>query len=368
MVVLFLWMVLNLIYIFMEEQMSSVENSSPNTKHKTPSRLFASGVAVVVFLAILVGIGWGMWSVGQMNNDPTTIGFARVFGISVAKVNGLEVSYADYATDFIILEKFYGQAPTGLPQPTEDEISDQVLSRLVINALITDFAKKYNVSVSKEEVESSDVMQQLVAAAGGRETATAEIQNRYGLDFDSYVEKVIAPVVLEQKLQQAFEVSTDESGVPYEEEQVRARHILFQTAGSSKSESKLKTEAQSVLARIKNGEDFAELAKQYGSDGTKELGGDLGWFGKGRMVKEFEEAAFGLQPGGLAPEVVKTQFGYHIIKVEEKRKARNYSKFMGDELRLARIELTKSVHNPFLDLQAELNAQYEALGATSTEQ
>ena len=109
------------------------------------------------------------------------------------------------------------------------------------------------------------------------------------------------------------------------EEQVKARHILFMTQTrdmTPEGEKKLKARADSLLAAIrKDGGDFAELARRFSQEpGAATSGGDLGWFGRGRMVKEFEEAAFALKPGEISP-VVKTQFGYHIIQVEERKAA-----------------------------------------------
>ena len=77
--------------------------------------------------------------------------------------------------------------------------------------------------------------------------------------------------------------------------------------------------AQDILKRVRAGADFNALARQYSNDlGSSHNGGDLGWIGRGQMVKEFEDAAFALLPGQIS-DIVETQFGYHIIKVEERR-------------------------------------------------
>lgn len=93
------------------------------------------------------------------------------------------------------------------------------------------------------------------------------------------------------------------------EEEIEARHILV-----SKEEN-----AKDLIAKIRGGEDFAKLAKEHSGDaGSKEKGGLLGYFGKGQMVPQFEQAAFALKPGEVS-DPVKSQFGWHIIKVENRR-------------------------------------------------
>lgn len=109
--------------------------------------------------------------------------------------------------------------------------------------------------------------------------------------------------------------------MPTSGEQVRARHILISVAAdASEADSALAlAEAISITQRLRAGEDFATLAAQYSDDtGSAQQGGDLGFFGRGQMVSEFEEAAFSL-PIGQISEPVKSQFGYHIIEVTEQR-------------------------------------------------
>ncbi|MDB5233424.1 MAG: peptidylprolyl isomerase, partial [Hymenobacter sp.] len=96
----------------------------------------------------------------------------------------------------------------------------------------------------------------------------------------------------------------------------RASHILIKAEGTTpEAKATAKAKAQDILNKIKGGADFAALARQFGTDGTKDQGGDLGWFGQGRMVPEFEKAIFAATAPGLLPNVVETSFGYHVIKV-----------------------------------------------------
>ncbi len=108
-----------------------------------------------------------------------------------------------------------------------------------------------------------------------------------------------------------------------EPKKVRARHILFKLKENASEEetAKVRKKAESVLAMAKKGEDFAELAKKYSEGPTKEKGGDLGFFEKGKMVPAFEKAAYALKEGEIS-DIVQTPFGLHIIKVEEIKEAR----------------------------------------------
>ena len=125
------------------------------------------------------------------------------------------------------------------------------------------------------------------------------------------IKKLLEPSISisEEEMKDYFETNKEMFN---QEEEVKARHILVETEG----------EANEVLEKLNAGEDFSELAKEYSLDkGSKESGGELGFFGRGRMVKEFEDAAFALKTDEIS-EPIKSSYGYHIIQVLDKKEAK----------------------------------------------
>ena len=108
-----------------------------------------------------------------------------------------------------------------------------------------------------------------------------------------------------------------------EEQSVKASHILIKT-GEGIDEDEAKSKANEALSKARNGDDFAELAKEYSEGPTAIKGGDLGWFKEGQMVDEFNEAVFAKSGTGLIDKLIKSQYGYHIIKVTEEKTAKTY--------------------------------------------
>jgi peptidyl-prolyl cis-trans isomerase D len=108
-----------------------------------------------------------------------------------------------------------------------------------------------------------------------------------------------------------------------QEKEVRARHILFRVPSDATEdeEEKIREKALSVLEQARSGQDFAELAREYSEGPSNEQGGDLGYFSEGQMVEPFEEAAFNMEEGQIS-DLVKTTYGYHIIKVEDIKEER----------------------------------------------
>jgi peptidyl-prolyl cis-trans isomerase C len=150
-------------------------------------------------------------------------------------------------------------------------------------------------------------------------------------DIKSQIERGLAiQELVDSKFEGKVKISDKETKAYYDShqemfkqpEQVRASHILIK-AGSGEDEAK-KAEAhkkiEEIQKKLKNGEDFSELAKKYSEGPSKDKGGDLGYFGRGQMVKPFEDAAFGLKEGEVSG-IVESPFGYHLIKSTGKKPA-----------------------------------------------
>ena len=111
---------------------------------------------------------------------------------------------------------------------------------------------------------------------------------------------------------------TYKDSIPQQPEGIRLAHILVSIKPEKETMNSLKNKANWILEKIKKGEDFSKLAKEYSDDPSSAQGGELGYFSKGDMVPSFEKAAFALKPGEVS-NIVETQFGFHIIKVEDKK-------------------------------------------------
>jgi peptidyl-prolyl cis-trans isomerase C len=124
---------------------------------------------------------------------------------------------------------------------------------------------------------------------------------------NAYVQQVVADQITEEAIRARYDAEVALMDLP---EEVHARHILVAT----------EAEALDIITQLNAGADFATLAAQRSIDtGTGMQGGDLGWFAEGEMIQEFEDAAFAIEPGTVGQVPVPTQFGWHVIKVEERR-------------------------------------------------
>ncbi|QAV25982.1 peptidylprolyl isomerase [Neobacillus thermocopriae] len=193
------------------------------------------------------------------------------------------------------------------------------------------------------------------------EELNKEIENlkeMYGVQYDLAVqqngEEAIRDMVkldlLRQKAAMEDMKVTDEELKKYYNEykpKVKASHILVDDEKTAKD----------IKAKLEKGEDFAELAKEYSKDtGSAQNGGDLGWFGPGKMVEEFEKAAYALKVGEIS-DPVKTQFGYHIIKVTDKEEKKSFDEMKEEiefEVKKSKLDTSK-VQSKLDELMKEAN-------------
>ena len=195
---------------------------------------------------------------------------------------------------------------------------EMILNQSINELLLLQEAKKQGISVTS--VELSKVIDDSITQSGlSREEfeKTLDEQN-LTMDFiEDYYEKqliinkllnktVLSKIIVSSsEIEEYYNNNKDEFVVP---EQVRARHILVNSS----------EEAEEILEELNKGADFIELAKEKSICPSASQGGDLGYFARGQMVKEFEDATFALDIGEISP-VVKTKFGYHIIKLLDKK-------------------------------------------------
>jgi len=208
----------------------------------------------------------------------------------VAKVNGIEIHQSDLA----IAEAEAGQLPPMSPEAKQDYLV-QISADLILVAKAAE-AKKFGDSASfKRKMEFT----------------------RKKLLMEGLLQSVGKDALTEAAMQKVYDEAIKQVG---EEKEVHARHILFRApAGDEKAGKDAEDKIKAVIVRLKKGEDFVKLASELTEDPSgKANGGDLGYFSKEQMVPEFSDTAFKLEKGQIS-EPVKTQFGWHVLKVEDKR-------------------------------------------------
>ena len=241
---------------------------------RAPARLFAAFAALAAFALVSVA------AVPAFADDPI-----------LAKVNGTEI----HQSDLTVAEEEAGQLPPMSPDAKKDYLV-QFMTDMIL------------VSKAAQDKKLGD---------------TPEFKAK--LDFAR--KKLLMEAILKQAGTDAMtdaamhQVYNDAVKTMSDEQEVHARHILIRAAaGDDKASKEAEDKIKAIIARLKKGEDFAKVASEMTEDPSgKATGGDLGYFTKEQMVPEFADVAFKLDKGQIS-EPVHTQFGWHVIKVEDKRK------------------------------------------------
>jgi peptidyl-prolyl cis-trans isomerase D len=216
----------------------------------------------------------------------------------------------------------------------DDVLADKLKNFLTASISMTDaeVEKEYRRRNEKAKIDyiiidSSKLLDKVTVTDQDQKDFYEKNKTRYSIPEQRKARYVFVNTL---RLRPGIEISDDELRQYYTQhkaeyslpDRVKAQHILFKTQGKKPEEiAPIREKARQVLERAKKGEDFAALAKQFSEDTSAANGGDLGSFTRGQMVPEFERVAFSLMPGAIS-ELVDTQFGIHIIKVNSKQERR----------------------------------------------
>lgn len=279
---------------------AETKDSKKSSKVTMPGKkalIWVGGVIVAILVVVLVGFSILIYK--YKSDSSLVYDVSRVIPYPAEKVNGTFVSYGEFLFELNSVKQYYKSQSAQNGQAAIDfnsadgkaklaTLRTQIMAQLTTDTVTRQLISKNKITVTKKEV--NDQVNQIVTASGGMDKVKSVLAKFYGWTLDDLKGKVKFQLA-KQKLQD--KLSSDNS-----------------------LNAQAKAKADDIVTQLNAGGDFAALAKKYSQDTTASNGGDLGFFTKGQMVKPFEDAAFALQPGQISG-VVKTQFGYHIIKVIE---------------------------------------------------
>lgn len=258
---------------------------------KSKKKVINKALVIVIIIAVLF-IGY------QRLNQTDEVKVA-------ATVNGVQIMKEDVVKEYLRIPPEYRDVMT----------AENILEGMIINEIMLQEASEKGISVSDSEVDS--YLSELLAAAGKTEEELLEEMEDMGYTMEELRDSLKRELTIAELLNATVlgEITVEESEARdyYDShisefttpEMIRASHILVNTS----------KEAASIRNKALGGAKFDELAEEYSLCPSSAQGGDLGWFGKGGMVKEFEDAAFALEDTGDISPVVETQFGFHVIKL-----------------------------------------------------
>lgn len=263
----------------------------------TTTIVIALAVVIFLFEATFAGLIY----IGKQDN-PYVRKVAEFIPFPLVIVNFNVVTVNDYYFEDGYIEHFYNQSQRAIPE----DISKQIVDQLIDTKILKIKAPAYGVKITKEEI--NETISDLVDQSGGQQEVEKVLSSYYGLTLKDF-RTLVADQLLRVKMKDTVPV------------QVQASHILVKVDSGADQATidAAKAKADGILAELKNGADFAQTAQTKSDDtGSRDQGGELGWFGRGDMVTSFENQAFSMKSGDIS-EPIRTDFGWHIIKVTDRK-------------------------------------------------
>ncbi len=272
-----------------EEQLVIVENSDHASEQPAARSPFLKGlIGGIVGLVVLIFVVGVPLAYRFPDATPVMPAILDAVGAPVASLGGVWLSWHALSLDISAFKKQIDELPAGsLPQiPSNDEIRTRALQRMIALTAGEKVLAARGVTIKPEDLAARE--QVIAVESGGKDKMIEIIKKDFGWTYEEYVDRVIRATVIADKL--------------YKEP--------------------ARTKIAEIKKSITEGADFSMLAKQFGQDGTAEKGGDLGFFERGKMVPEFEAVVFSLEKGKVS-DPVETQFGYHLIVVDDIKKKKD---------------------------------------------
>lgn len=250
-------------------------------------------------------------------------------GDQIAVVNGVNISNTEFERELDFYMSRASQQGQQIPEIMLPKLKNDILNSLIERELLYQESQKMKITVDSNAVEGqmASIKQrfqspaEFEAAIKQLNLSEADIQSQISRDMAirELIDKQVAQkvVVTDEETKAYYDANTGQFKQP---EQIKARHILIKIDANASETQKAdaRQEIKKIQQKLQNGDDFAGLAKEYSQGPSSVKGGDLGFFRRGQMVKPFEDAAFALKPNEIS-DIVETKFGYHLIKVEEKK-------------------------------------------------
>ena len=284
-------------------------------------------------IILLLAFSLSVYGGGKKEAEPEKVAEPEALALpdeAVASVNGVIIDESAYNKELQREREMVLMQGGQLDSEKEKELGEQILNGMIERELLLQESRRQGVDVSDEDIQAE--FDQYRAGFPDEETFQSALDEQ-GFTQDELMlqirEYLFITTFINENVYESVLVSDDDISTFYNEhpeyftepEQVRARHILI-TFGeeSARTKDEALSLAETLRKDLEAGADFAELASLHSDCPSSENGGDLGPFGRGQMVPEFEDAVFALEPGVIS-DVVETAFGFHIIEVTDKTDA-----------------------------------------------